>query len=144
MNKPLTRAARLRDKVKVRLASNAAGPEIGRILAENGVLFPDADWSDVFPYWLIATVEDEVIGCVQVLPAKPVGCLKFLYVKPSAGFKNRALSMRALLISGMATIHGSGAQWLCGDVNPGKFRNVLAKLNFVQMDETSLMVKRLT
>jgi hypothetical protein len=137
-----TRAQVLRDKVQIRLALDEAGADIGRILESNGIV--GLDWSKVFPHWLIATVDDEVIGCVQVCHARPIGYLNFLHVKKSAPFKLRAIAVRKLLLAGMASVRACGAEWVCGNVAETKFMDVLKRLNFVQANETALMMKRLT
>lgn len=118
---------------------------IGALLAENGIVLAGADWSKVFPNWLIATDGDEVIGCVQVMPAKPMAWLASLYVKPSASFKMRAIAIRKLIAAGMATCHAAGCAYVVGmvDVENGKFENVLTNLNFVRISESRMLVKKL-
>jgi hypothetical protein len=137
-----TRAEVLRDKVQIRLALDEAGPEIGRMLEAHGI--QGLDWNKVFPHWLIACVEDEVIGCVQVCHARPIGYLNFLHVKGAAPFKLRAIAVRKLLLAGMASVKACGAEWVCGNVAETKFMDVLKRLNVVQANETALMMKRLT
>ena len=140
-----TRAQVLRDKVVIRLATDEAGPLIAEVLKENGIEFPGADWSKVFPNWLIATEGDEVIGCLQVLPAKPVTWCEFLFVKPSAGFKTRAIAIRKLIAAGMSTAFHGGATHVAGmvDGKNHKFYGVLTKLNFVAVSPHMAMLKRL-
>lgn len=145
IEQPRTRAQALRDKVEIRLAVNEAGAAIEAVLAANGIKIPDADWSNVFPHWLIATVEDEVIGCVQVAISKPVGYLEFLFVLPSTPFKLRAIAIRKLLIQGFSTLHLAGCQYVGGVVEKGngKFANVLENLRFVKTYGADVYVKRL-
>src|SRR3990167_783214 len=140
-----TRAEVMRDRVKIRLATNEAGPLISEILKENNVDLPGADWNTVFPNWLIATVKDEVIGCVMVMPAKPIGFCECLFVKPSAPFKMRAIAIRKLMLQGMATIYQSGASYIACNVDFGndKFVDVIEKFNPVRISERTLFVKRL-
>jgi len=140
-----TRAEVIRDSVKIRLALDETGPLIAEVLAENGIELPDADWSKIFPHWLIATVNDDVVGCCQVLASKPVGYVEFLFVKPSAPFKIRAIAIRKLIIQSMATIQMNGSSYLGAilDAKNEKFRNVLEKLNFVKSANNIMMAKRL-
>lgn len=140
-----TRAQVLKDKVKIRLATNEAGPLIAEVLKANGIEIPGANWDSVFPHWLIATVDDEVIGCIQVMPAKPIGWLEFLYVKPSSSFKFRAIAIRKLLYQGLATIKMAGAQYAGCPVDSAnvKFGDMLIKMNFVKAAEAHLLVKKL-
>ena len=140
-----TRAEVYRDMVKIRLATDDAGPEIARVLKANNIEFPGADWSKVFPHWLIATVNDQVIGCVMVMTGKPVGFLEFLFVDPKASFKLRAVAIRKLLLQGAATIRLYGATTLCCIVHwkNEKFSGVLGKIGFVQVAPHMMMMRNL-
>ena len=140
-----TRATVLKDRVKVRLALDEAGPLIAEVLKENDIEIPGADWSRVFPHWLIATVDDNVIGCVMVLPAKPIGFCEFLHVKPSAGFKFKALAVRKLIMAAIATIYHGGSSYVAGmvDGKNQKFYGVLTKMGFVVCAPGATMIKRL-
>lgn len=140
-----SRAEVYRDRVQIRLALDEAGPEIGKLLADNGVVLPGVTWEKVFPHWLIACDGDEVIGCVQVLPAKPVGYLEFLFVKPSAGFKLKAIAIRKLLLQGFASLYQYGSKYVGGVVSTKnkKFADVLGKLNFVPVSSADIHLKRL-
>ena len=140
-----TRAQVLRDRVEIRLAVNEAGPAIEEILRLNGIELEHAAWDKVFPHWLLATVDDDVIGCCQVLVSKPVGYLEFLMVNPATPFKLRAIAIRKLLIQGFATLTQAGCQYVGGVVaqKNRKFADVLTKLNFVKTFPADLYVKRL-
>ena len=140
-----SRAQALRDKVEIRLAVNAAGPEIAEILKENGIELDGADWSKVFPHWLIATVDDDVIGCLQVMPSKPIAYCEMLCVKPGVSFKLRAIAIRKLILQGIATAYHGGASYVACNVDYAndKFVGVIEKLNVRRMCERTLFVKRL-
>lgn len=140
-----TRAQVLKDKVKIRLAADDSGPLIADVLRANGVELPGADWNKVFPNWLIATVDDEVIGCLQVLPAKPVTWCEFLHVKPSAGFKMRAIALRKLMAAGMSTAFHNGSSYVAGmvDGRNQKLYEVLEHMGFVTASPHVPIVKRL-
>ena len=144
-SRPKSRAQVLRDKVEIRLAVNEAGPAIATILKMNGVELPGADWGKVFPNWLIATVDDDVIGCCQVLIGRPTGFLEFLFVNPKAPFKFRAIAIRKLLYQGFATLQHAGSQFVCGGVSVRnkKFAEVLEKMNMLNVGHQALMVKRI-
>lgn len=139
-----SRAQALRDKVEIRLAVNEAGPIIEEILRLNGIELA-ADWDNVCPHWLIACVDDDVIGCVQVAVSKPVGYLEFMFVKPDVNFKLRAIAIRKLLIQGFATLHLAGCNYVGGVVGQDnkKFSDVIKKLGFVKTFPADVYVKRL-
>lgn len=139
-----TRAQAIRDMVEIRLAVNEAGPLIAKVLKENGIAF-EADWSKVFPHWLIACVEDEVIGCCQVLPSQPVGYVEFLFVRPAVPFKLRAIALRKLIVQSMSTLSLAGCQYVGGVVaqKNEKFSDVIEKLRFVKTFQADLYVRRI-
>ena len=139
-----TRATVLKDRVKIRLATDEAGPLIAEALKENNIEVPGADWSKVFPSWLIATVGEEVIGCIQVMPAKPVGWLEFLFTKKSAPYKLRVIAFRKLLEQGAGTLKMAGCSYVLGTVEPGNkaFMDILAKYQAINVGSVNLMAWR--
>jgi hypothetical protein len=122
-----------------------AGTEIAEILRLNGIELDGVDWSMPLPAWLLATSDEEVIGCCQVIPSKPVGYLEFLFVRPSVSFKLRAIALRKLSIQGMATLYHGGAQYVAGmvAVKDQKFLDVIEKLNVKPLYTAHLVAKRL-
>ena len=144
MSRP-SRSQILRDSVVVRLATAQAGPMIAELLKENGIELNGADWSKVSPHWLIATVEESVIGCCQVVVSKPIGYMEFLLVKPSVSFKLRAIALRKLAIQGMSTLYYGGAQYVAGmvAVKDQKFLDVIEKLNVLPLYTAHLVCKRI-
>lgn len=141
-----TRAAVYRDKVQIRLALDEAAPLILEIFEANGVSIPHADFSKVFPHWLIACDGDEVIGCVMVLPAKPFGFVEFLLVKPSVSFKLRAIAIRKLCSQAFATLKAYGSSVAIGAVDGSnkKFAEIMTKkLGMVSGGSAELMVRKL-
>lgn len=140
-----TRADHYREMVAIRLAVPEAGPLIAGILKENGIQVDEADFQTVSANWLIACVEDEVIGCVLVLPAVPFAAAEFLMVKPSASFKLRAIAIRKLMQQAMATAYACGATHIVGmvDGKNQKFYDVLTKDGFSAVSPHMAMIKRL-
>ena len=140
-----TKAQVLRDKVKIRIATPSAGEYIAELLEENGIELPPMNWSAVSGNWLIATVGEEVMGCVMVLPAKPFGFVEFLVVKPSMSFKLRAIAIRKLCIQAWATLATFGAEALfCYvDESTKKFSDVLEKHGTRKVASGPLHMKRL-
>lgn len=139
-----TRAQALRDKVDIDLAQDDEGEDIATVLLANGVEI-EADWSKVFPHWLVATVDARVVGCCQVLVSKPFGYVELLFVHPQTPFKLRAIALRKLIIASMATLQRAGCQYVGGvvDVKNRKFANVLSDLRFVKLVQADLFVRRL-
>lgn len=139
-----SRAQVLRDKVVIRLATNSAGPAIAAVLKENGIDLPGVKWDDVMPHWLIATQDDDVIGCCQVLVAKPFGFVDFLFVRPSVKFKVRAIAIRKLMLQGIRTLEVAGCSYAGAFVSEKnrKLADVVGKIA-TPVGKSELMVKRL-
>lgn len=140
-----SRAQVLRDKVQIRLATDETGPMIAEVLKSNDIELPGADWSKVFPHWLVATVDDEVIGCIMVMPAKPFGFLEFLFTKKTAPYKLRIIAFRKLAQQGVATLQVSGSSWVLGTVEPGNkaYLQILDNHGVIHAYDAKLMAKRL-
>ena len=69
-------------RTKVRQAKKADTPFIIDLLSANDLLIGGLDWSDIGIDWWVAVHQDEIVGCVQVLPGKPLGIVNFLAVDP--------------------------------------------------------------
>ena len=139
-----SRAQVLRDRVEIRLAVDDAGPQIAAIIKANGIDL-DADWGKVFPHWIIATFDELVIGCCQVLHSKPVGYVEFLMVHPEVPFKLRAIALRKLMYQSINSIYAYGAQYVGGVVakENRKFAEVINKMGFVKTFPADVYVKRI-
>lgn len=140
-----SRAQVTRDMVEIRLAVNEAGPAIAAVLKENGIELKDADWSKVFPHWLIATVGDDVVGCCQVIPSKPVGYVEFLFIRPSINFKLKAIAIRKLMVQSLSTLRLADCAYVGATVSQAnrKFSDVIKKIDFVKAFPADLYVKRM-
>ena len=147
-----TRADVYRERIEIRLAADAAGPLIADILRENGIELDGADFSRVYPHWLIAYDRDaasgsadEAIGCLQLLPSKPIGYAEFLFTRPSVPFKFRAIAVLKLTEQAWGTLMMAGCSYIAGSVDfkNRKFKHILEQQNFVPAIQADVMVKRL-
>jgi hypothetical protein len=136
-----TRAERLRASVVLRLPVNGLG--VAEVLLANGITLPGVDWTEIGPHWITATMGDEVIGCVQVLPSKPVGYVNFLHVKPEAPFKLRVIALRKLALQAIATLDMAGCAYVCGHLPNARYLDVATRLNFMEGAAETLLLKRL-
>ena len=142
---PMTKAARIRESVKLRIATSEDGPGLEALFKMNNVVFPVANWSEVSAHWLVATVDGEIIGCLMVVAARPIGLLEFLLLKPTARFKLRAIAIQKLALMGATTLREYGCAYLsCIVVAENKpFFDVLKKYGFSSASPATVMVKRL-
>lgn len=141
-----TRTDIFKDKVQIRLALDSMGIEIESILTENDIIIPNIKWDKVYPHWLIATIEDEVIGCVQVLPSRPIGFMEFLFIRPSVGVRLRTIAIRKLIYTGLATIQQGNAQYAACAIKSDnvKMQKILGNMNCVKTADAAIMVKLLS
>jgi hypothetical protein len=104
--------------VKIRVAQNAHGQEVRKLLIDNGIMeaMTNTRWDDIFPYWLLATVGDEIVGCIQMVAAKPYGFLEFLCVKLGVSKAVRAVTVKKLLLSGCHQLKALGTDYAIGTV----------------------------
>lgn len=93
----------------VTIAQNEAGETIRGLVKDNG-FFYEADWSDIYPYWLIATHEGEIVGCLQVLPGKPIGRIEMLATKTSLDKLKRANIAWRLYVTAVSMLRTQGSQ----------------------------------
>lgn len=72
--------------------------------------FADLDWTDIYPYWLVAEKGGEIVGCLNVALSKPVGRLDLLAIDESLSSHARGKAVRGLIMQGIATLKADGAQ----------------------------------
>jgi hypothetical protein len=93
--------------MKFRLALNEDGERIDELASKQ--TGPGLDWSDIYPYWLVAEKDGKIIGCLNVAPSKPVGRLDFLALDDSLSPHTRSKAVRGLILQGMATLLAGGS-----------------------------------
>ena len=131
--------------MNIRLAQNSDGETIQALVQHAGFAIDGIDWSDVYPYWLVAENGAGVVGCIQVLPAKPIGHLEMLSTRLDNP-REKARVVKRLVFSGMAALKTSGAQIAMGTV-PFKlksYKRVLENRGAVVVSRGNIMAKRLT
>lgn len=102
--------------ITVRIAKNEQSPLIVKLVKQAGFLIDGIDWSDIEPYWLLAQCNDKPIGCMQVLPGKPIGHLEMLAIAPFLNHIERAQTVWRLLYTGATTLQRTGASMACGTI----------------------------
>lgn len=133
------------EKVEIRLASDSAGPQIAEVLGENGIVLLHADWTKVSPHWLIATLGEEVIGCLQIVPSRPIGYLEYLFVRPSAPKRAQVVALRKLMHQGLGTLRLAGCNYSGNTVaqTNRRFSKVIEKMGLHKVFAADLYVLRL-
>ena len=89
---------RCRD-ITVRMAKNDDGDAVAALMKKDDCWQFDGwevDWSDLEPFWLVAEHEGVLMGCIQVVPAKPIGHMDELVVDPDLRPKTRGAVVKKL------------------------------------------------
>ena len=105
----------------------------------------ELDFSDCSPYWLIAGMYGVAVGCLEVLPGKPIGRLEYLSVSDDVDQRSRAIIVKSLCYAGMMTLKAMGAQAqsiVVGHEHKG-FKKALKNRGHVVIGSGNLMLKDL-
>jgi len=99
--------------VTIRMAKNDDGDAVAELMRKNDFFQWDGfeiDWSDLEPNWMVAEDCGKIIGCIQVVPAKPIGRIEILSVDPSLKFIHRGIVVKKLVEHATAIIWMFGSQ----------------------------------
>lgn len=119
-----------RPQITARIAVNEEGPYIYQLceaMGFGGLEF--LEWRDIYPHWLVAEMNGEVVGAIEVLVGKPVGRAEFLSIRQDLHHIDRARISKLLLITAMATLIQAGSQVMMGIVpfENKQFKRMLKK-----------------
>ena len=133
-------------KIEIGLASNDDGSRLRELSMQEG--FPsadDLDWSDIYPYWLVARINGEVMGCIQIAMSKPVAYAEMLSIDRSVGHKSRALMVKELVLQASGTLARGGASMVVGMIpfELKSYKKILKKHGAVVVASGNLLAKRL-
>lgn len=134
----------MRPDIEVRMAENTEGEIVGMLAARAGFQEDYVDWTNIFPYWLVAIYESRIIGTIQVCPGGPIGRLEILYVMQDVPTRVRKLATYMLLEAGARTLKLGGAQVVGGIVSFDMkyFKNFLRKRGAVTALTGNLLMWR--
>lgn len=129
--------------MKIRLAQNDDGPHIGQLARHSGFTV-DMDWSEVYPFWLVAE-DEKIIGALQIILAKPIGWLEMLVLNPDLTQTTRARVVRRLASAGMIALKRFGSQVVMFSIpyEEKSYKRALKKRGAVVTSSGNVMCKRL-
>jgi len=137
-----------RPEVIIRMAKNDDGDVIERLM-ELVVAFQwdnwKIDWHDIEPNWLAAEINGEVVGVIQVVPAKPIGRIECLVINPTLPLLTRTRVMRSLTNYGISVVRMHGAQAVSSMI-PRRYSDYLAQglsEDWIELDDGAMLAKRL-
>jgi hypothetical protein len=96
--------------IEIRLASNYEGDLIRDLVYQNGFDIDWLTWDNIYPYWLVAVVDEEIQGCIQVCPSLPIGRIEILSIKKDITHTPRARIVKMLVSAATVTLKEFGAQ----------------------------------
>jgi N-acetylglutamate synthase-like GNAT family acetyltransferase len=103
------------------------------------------DWHDLEPNWLVAEHKGTVLGCIQVVPAKPIGRMEVLAVDPDLGLITRGVVVKMLTDHAVAMNKMYGAQAVSSLIPSSEadyFHHALER-GWIELDEGSIVMRRL-
>lgn len=136
--------AKRREAISLRVAVPGDGETIARLIQDDWRI-EGVDWSQVGANWLVMDGEDDVVGCLEVLPGKPFGRLEHLAVSVSIVGSKRARIVRKLIDQGMAVlrVHGSQAVSVLIPHTMASYAKVLLRRGAVSIGDGQILMRRL-
>jgi len=131
------------------MAKNDDGPEVERLMAAVDFFQFDGwqiDWSDLEPNWLIGEHDGRVVGCIQVIPARPIGRVECLCVDPELGLMMRHAVTIALVNQAVGVNVMYGAQAVSSLIPsslPAYLEYAVTDRGWFELDEGSIVMRRL-
>jgi hypothetical protein len=112
----IDRIQRALREVRVRFARDGEAMLIAQMVHTSHAAVPLTPWDHVYPYWIVAEKDDELIGCLQLCYSLPVARIEFLSFVHGLPYRTRALAVKALLNLARITLQHSGAHVIAGCV----------------------------
>jgi hypothetical protein len=138
------RRARAAREIHVRFARDGEAMLIAQMVHASHDAVPNVTWTNVYPYWMAAEHEGEVVGCVQLCYSIPIGRMEFMSFLPDLPFRTRAMAVKALLNLGELTLKKTGAQVVAGTLgfDQKSFRDILKAQGATVAMSGNILTKR--
>lgn len=103
------------------------------------------DWTNLGGQWLVVMKADAVVGCIQVLPGKPIGRVDFMVLDDSLTHreKSEATSMLIQQVTMLLRMAGVGAMISVVPDDPDGWPVVLERRGWVPIADGMMMIRRL-
>lgn len=103
------------------------------------------DWTNLGGQWLVVMKADAVVGCIQVLPGKPIGRVDFMVLDDSLTHreKSEATSMLIQQVTMLLRMAGVGAMISVVPDDPDGWPVVLERRGWVPVADGMMMIRRL-
>ena len=135
-------------RLSVTNACQADGETIEKLLAASNYhpeLLEFIDWMDVGNYWLKATRDGRLVGCVQLVFARPIARLEYLSVADDLEPYVQAKIVRELLDYSYQQLINGGAQAVSSTIpfSLKVAKRQLKKRGSIATEQGNIMTKRL-
>ena len=132
----------------IRVAKNDDGPAVASLLRKANCLQWEnfeIDWSNLEPHWLVADYSGEIVGCIQALPAKPIGRIEALCVDPDLKLLTRGYVVKLLTDHAVSVNVMYGAQVVASSIpdHLGDYFEEACSRGWVPISKGHLIMKRL-
>ena len=133
--------------IQIRLAKNSDGDAVAELMRKCGFFQWDnwsIDWSDLEPNWIVAEHDGVILGCIQVIPAKPIGRMEVLTIDPDLGHKTRGAVVKKLTDHAVATNWMYGAQVVSSMIpySLESYFKVALNREWISLDEGHIVMRR--
>ena len=136
----------MRDKPYIRWAYPNEGSLIQSILqSDQNALAGLVDWSlPLGPFWLVAFLGMEPVGCINVHQGHPIGRMEYLIVNPHLAKRQKAILSRDLCYAGIAVPKQGGSQMLATYINDTDigWKHVIERRHSIPMDHGTLYMRK--
>lgn len=99
----------------MRAALNAEGLQIRDLVSDMmgryGAKLPDGlDWHNIEPYWIVAELDQRIVGCVQLVAALPMGSIGMFAMVPALTKVTKVKVTQTLLVESLKHLKRLGVQ----------------------------------
>jgi hypothetical protein len=132
--------------VKLAVAQSEHGAEIRRLIKVDQVEgLEHLDWSNLGGQWLVVLKADTVVGCIQVLPGRPIARAEFMALDESLTHRERAEATSMLIqqVTMLLRMAGCGAMISVVADDVAGWPVVLERRGWTPMVDGTMMIRRL-
>ncbi|MGE0373177.1 MAG: hypothetical protein AB7Q01_15015 [Gammaproteobacteria bacterium] len=103
------------------------------------------DWSDLGGQWIVVDDGQQIAGCVQLLPGKPIGRAENLAVDPALSPRQRARVVSMLIRTSIMLLRRAGCGAIISAVpdDLDGYQTILERRGAVSLYPGQILIKRL-
>jgi hypothetical protein len=133
--------------VTVALATPEDMDDVKRLCQQMGYGLPynDIDWEGSFPYWIVARINEDIVGCLQVVPSRPMGYAEFMALDEALEPMPKARVFKALETQARAVMQLCGSSMMgCMVTFPFKnFKKLLKRRGYDVVASGNMLATRI-